>query len=91
MRTDNWISIEERLPEIIEYGESETVLCVGFKCYRQDTAQYELMRWTILEKPDMKDSRGRWIERGWSNRWWDTNPDYYGVTHWQPLIEPKLS
>jgi len=87
----DWISVEDRLPEIGEDGVSETVLCVGFKCYRQDTAEYDLMYRKVLEKPELKDSRGRWIKEGWSKRWWDTNPDYYGVTHWMPLpVPPKV-
>lgn len=85
---EGWISINDRLPEISEDGESELVLCVGRKGTHRDEEgweQYEIMRYVKLDMPDMKDSKGQWINYGWSNRWWDRNPDLYEVEYWMPL------
>lgn len=85
---DGWISVKERLPKIGEDGESDLVLCLGYKMSRIETVTYSLMKWIKLNKPDLKNSNGEWIEYGWSNRWWDTNPDYYNIHLWQPLPSP---
>jgi hypothetical protein len=85
-----WISVTERMPEIVEDGESETVLCVGWKgTHPQQAPTYELMKWTKLYKPELTDYKGRPIEYGWSNRWWDTNPDLYNVHFWCSLVHPS--
>ncbi len=83
-----WISIDDALPEIGEDGESKLVLCKGTKgTHRGEEGwtEYELMRYTKLDKPDLKNSKGEWILFGWSNRWWDTNPDLYAVEFWTHL------
>jgi hypothetical protein len=86
-----WISVKERLPDIAEDGESNEVLCLGFKRGRRDTATYEIMRWIKLDKPDLLNHKGEPIMYGWSNRWWDTNPDGIDVYFWMPLPEPPTS
>jgi hypothetical protein len=86
-----WISVKDSLPEIIEEdGQSELVLCVGHKGTHPDYVQYELMHWTELAKPDLLDSKGNPIRYGWSNRWWDKNPDLYEVSHWAKLTQPNI-
>jgi hypothetical protein len=85
----DWISVKERLPELLEDDESELVLCVGYKGTHPDYIQYELMRWVKLDKPDMKNYKGEWIFYGWSNRWWDRNPDLFQITHCAKLTTPK--
>lgn len=53
--------------------------------------RYEIMQWTKLNRPELKNSKDEWILYGWSNRWWDTNPDLYQVEYWIPLPEPPKS
>jgi hypothetical protein len=86
--TEGWISVKDRLPEIVEDGQSALVLCVGHKGTHPEWQQYELMNWIKLDKPDIMNHKGEWIHYGWSNRWWDRNPDLYEITHWMPLPEP---
>jgi hypothetical protein len=42
------------------------------------------MKWVKLDKTDLLDHNGKPIQYGWSNRWWDTNPDLYDVHFWKP-------
>lgn len=86
---EEWISVNERMPEVKEDGESELVLCVGYKLNRPETIEYELMRWIKLDKPEVKDSKGNWIEYGWSERSWNSNPDYYWIHFWKKLSPPR--
>ncbi len=87
----NWISVNERHPEIVEeYGESDEVLCVGHKGTHPNEegfVRYEIMSWKKLSESEqiLRDWKGKKIKLGWSNRWWDTNPDLYSVSHWMPL------
>ena len=88
--TGGWISVKDRLPEILEDGESALVLCAGRKGthrHEEGWEQYELMRYVKLDKPDMMNHKGEWIFYGWSNRWWDRNPDLYEVEYWMPLLK----
>lgn len=80
-----WVSVEDGLPDL-----DEPVLCLGFKCSpdRLDTAQYEIMHRMYLDKPELTDHKGNPVKYGWSTRWWDTNPDMYGIFYWMPLPEP---
>jgi hypothetical protein len=86
--TEGWVSVTDRLPDIVEDGESDLVLCVGHKGTHPEWKEYELMKWTKLDKPDIMNHKGEWIHYGWSNRWWDRNPDLYEITHWMPLPTP---
>ncbi len=89
-----WISVDDRLPEIKDDDSSDLVFCVGRKgTHRHEPdcgyIEYEIMQYVKLEKPDMKNSKGEWIQYGWSNRWWDNNPDLYAVEYWMPLPKVK--
>lgn len=85
----DWISVDDKKPEIIEDGQSEEVLCLGFKMGNPNTATYALLRWTELENPDLLDHQGNPIKYGWNDRWWDKNPDYYNIWFWQKLTVPN--
>jgi hypothetical protein len=90
--SSGWISVDDRLPEIVEDGESELVLCVGHKGTHPNEegfVRYEIMCWRKLKESEqtLTDYRGK-VKYGWSNRWWDTNPDLYNITHWMPLPKP---
>lgn len=85
---EQWISVDERLPEILEDGESEDVLCLGFKKSMPDTAAYVIMRWKLLEKIELLDLKGNPKQHGWSDRWWNINPDGYEIHYWKPLSSP---
>lgn len=87
---DKWISVKDRLPTIIKDGYSEEVLCVGYKSTNKESVRYEIMSWMELSESQQTTLNYKWekIKYGWSNRWWDTNPDLYEITHWTPLSEP---
>ena len=90
-----WISVKDKLPEIIEDGYSDKVLCVGHKgTYPNEDGfvRYEIMSWKKLSESEqvLTNWRGKKIKYGWSNRWWDTNPDLYDVTHWAYLKPPRV-
>jgi len=88
-----WIDRKDRLPEIGEDGYSEAVLCFGYKGNHpneEDFMIYEVMYWKELEEDEQVaiDAWGKKVKYGWSNRWWDTNPDLYNISHWAYLKPP---
>jgi hypothetical protein len=90
-----WISVKDKLPEIIEDDYSDEVLCVGHKGTHPNEdvfVRYEIMRWKKLSESEqvLNDWMGKKIKYGWSNRWWDTNPDLYNITHWAYLKPPRV-
>jgi len=83
---NGWISVKDHKPPLIDEYESELVLCVGWKSTNPyETIQYELMTWEKLNKPKIRNYKGDLIKYGWSNRWWDENPDLYEIHFWKPL------
>ncbi len=92
---NRWISVEDRLPELIDDDYSEEVLCVGHKgTHRNDPnfVRYEVMSYEKLceSKQTRINYKGEKILYGWSNDWWNTNPDLYDVSHWMPLPKPPI-
>jgi len=75
-------------PKLQKMGESDLVLCVDHKGTHPEWLQYELMKWVKLDNPDIMDHKGQLIYYGWSNRWWDRNPDLYEITQCTPLTKP---
>lgn len=87
--TDGWISVKDRLPEIIDDDCSVEVLVVGWKgTHPHDTIQYDICSWERLMNPEFTDYKGNKVLYGWNKRWWDTNPDLYQVHYWTPLPKP---
>jgi len=80
MDNNNWISVEEKLPDMIEgktYSENVLVFCDG---------EVMVMAFGYM---DFDDDGGY----GWSNCYGDINgdPEYdadYHPTHWQPIPKP---
>ncbi len=90
----NWIDVKDKMPEILEDGISENVLCFGIKGnYPNDISKavYEVMCYKELEPEEqiIYKPNGTKVKYGWSNRWWDLNQDLYIVTHWAYLTPPK--
>lgn len=83
---EGWISTYDKYPELDSEGESEYVLCVGWKgTHPEDTVEYVVMKYLYIEDTGMLNWKGEKIKHGWSIRSWDTNPDLYDIYFWKKL------
>jgi len=81
----NWISVEDRLPEIPEGKVAVSVICAVFDRIYEECSPGNGYS---VEELEFKD--GMFLEIGLGRKHWNFFPVSDPVTHWMPLPrEPK--
>lgn len=70
-----WISVKDRLPELVNDGESEDVICLSYKFGDLKREPQVMVMWRDNDK---------WAS--WDFQDYDMeNCNYHVITHWMPI------